>query len=533
MTSRIAAIAVAVLALVLSVVAIAAYRADLAQREVVRAFFTEYTHDVRRPLVADTIDYAPRADWLAGIAADAVLQDVYGAVDLDELEPDVRQAWIEIVARTTDEAREVRGILLDALRTRPGWALHAGGLGQIEYTLTRADAEEGKWRRPVAFATSASPGSDALAVFLAAGDMEQAAFRGRELTPTQRASMTRAFQNAAFLQAALPTAVALVGTEDALALVPDEPQPLRTAFSHFVREGEVTTAASILSRWQKAEWASRAAEMEEIESLASLGDRTRILGAVRQWASRHPAREFGSRASAQLVRLLELWPDDDPGQWRRDPRGEIVRVLLALDGRAPELGEAVLGAVRQLDGTPETVRAEALLAAGRIEDAERFARQSDTAGTLSWTDFWAHVAIAWTARGDEERARDALAEINPVAREECEARLARGVGELGDPPLRFSRAGDLPVCIGPSEERDLVVRAATESPALLAIGWNGTAESWPLVDSGTAVRIPLGDRRGREILTVRTIAGSVDGLEAAWVARSGEREPQIAQIDAD
>ncbi len=515
----------------LAAVAIATYALDQSDRAKIATFFADYTHTLRRPLVAETVRYAPRADWLGGIVADAVLNDVYGEINLNDVDPEQREAWLAILPRVDDELEKSRAILLGSFRSRPGWAMHLASIGRIEYTLQRRggapDAE--KWRNALDYAAASAPGALSIPIFQAAGEMELAALGAMRLGEGQAETIRRAFADPGFLQTALPTAIALLGTDGAIEIVPDEPRPLRRAFDYLAAQGDVLRAAGVWNRWETAERKAREQELREIERVAELGDRPRLMRLIRAWTAAHSPRDFGDEGARQLVRLLAVWPADDPGTWRGDPRADAVRVLLKRDpGAGSETGRAIWRGTRPLDGAPESLRAEAMAAGGLLDDAERLALNSQTAGSFEWTGFWVAAARAWLRRGDAGRARSALANIAPSARGECDVVLAhataaergarseaaaRPVGP-GATRLSFSRDGSLPLCLDGSNE-SLTVHVDAAAPTLLAWGWNGTRDATLLARPGAAIPIALDGRIGREIVTIRPLAGPRPLLSAA------------------
>ncbi len=479
-----------------------------------------------------TVDLAPRGDWLGGIAADAVLDDVYGEVDLGEASPEARQAWMELLPRIDSELEASREVLLDSLRSRPGWAMHLASLGQVEYSLQarqQGELEPDRWRHPLSFAAGGAPGSDVVSIFRAATEIELAIAGRVGLGEPEKRTIERSFRDPAFLQAAFPATVALLGIDQALRIVPEEPRPLQRAFDHLAAGDDVRRAAAVWKRFEKAEWSARGSELREAERVATLGDRTRLARLVKSWASAHSPTDFGEKGSAQLVRLLQIWPLGDPGMWRRDPRTSMVAALLTNDleiGGAT--GKAIWRAAIPLEGMPEPIRAIAMSASGMIEEAQRFALRSGSAGTLEWTPFWGAVAREWLRRGDRERAAFALKQIPPAARDACDVLLVRrglaAEAELHAVETMIDRAreqsgsqstsrGSLPLCLR-ENDRLLVADLHVTEPALLELLWDGIRYETIFVTTSGQLRIPIGNRRGRSIFALRAIDGETPSFSA-------------------
>src|ERR1700741_5244317 len=95
------------------------FRNDLREREPARRHAAAFGLQQRRPEVVSSVDLAISPDWAAEIVGDAALRDTFEGVDLSNLAPEARIAWIESAARVDDEVRSARGLLLDAIAARP------------------------------------------------------------------------------------------------------------------------------------------------------------------------------------------------------------------------------------------------------------------------------------------------------------------------------------------------------------------------------------------------------------------------------
>src|ERR1700732_1501688 len=99
------------------------YRDDLREREPARRHVAAFALQPRRPQVVSSVALALSPDWAAELVGDAALRDAFEGIDLTNLPPEARIAWIESAPRLDDEVRSARVLLLDAIAARPGWPL--------------------------------------------------------------------------------------------------------------------------------------------------------------------------------------------------------------------------------------------------------------------------------------------------------------------------------------------------------------------------------------------------------------------------
>ena len=136
------------------------YERDLRDREPTHRHVVAFGLDRRHPEVVGSVSLALSADWASELVADSALRDTFGGVDLTNLAPEARIAWIESVSHIEDELRSARGLLLDAVAARPGWPLHQSMLGQVilaENHQTGEPVANDLWLLPLSNAADGAP----------------------------------------------------------------------------------------------------------------------------------------------------------------------------------------------------------------------------------------------------------------------------------------------------------------------------------------------------------------------------------------
>ena len=515
----------------------------------VEPFVRKFGLDVRRPGLLEQTSLEPSPDFAAMVVADSVVRDELGTVNLTGLRPEERDAWLASVVHRDEEVSEALTLMLRAMASNPGWAFHRLFVGELSFLNERrkpggAGASPQRWLVPLRQATAMAPGLDPAFSFMGEVMLESWKALDEPARSEARRVLRRAFLDQRALAAVFANAVSVLGRDEALALVPDEPAALTVALAEMVRIGDVPAAARMAGLWEAAELKSRRLDLEKLERRAGMGDLDGVRAGCRAWASAHKVLDFDtSETRKQMARILELWPDDVRGAWRGDPRGEMVRYFL--DGRAGDAPRAAMArAVGALTGVPDTARARvALLASDRYE-MESVVRSSAGAGSLEWTPFFVEKARAELRDGRPDEALRSLESVAAAARGECSVLLARrdaaavlsdAAGREGADRLLVSThrgplgresvspTGAISLCVDPLRDGQgfLEVEVATPAPTLME--WAGNQARWGnrLVEGKAVVRFPLAGFQGRSTFAVGVLAGSP--MLVARLERTGER----------
>jgi len=536
--------AIATAAFALSVVSVARYVRDRADRRSAEEFLKRFDVAARRPADAATVPLAPSADLAANVVADIALSDAHGTHRLDGVSPELRARWLRAMEAIDDELLAARAVTLDAIARRPGWAAHWSMLGMLVYTWQRRQPmlpsaiDVPQWFEPLRLGLQLSPGDGPSATALATAVLEQwpsmpAGIRGQTSPIFSRALIDDQFASAAF-----PIVIQAIGRHEALALLPGEPRTLHAASASLAEQGDVAGAIAIYRKWEIAEWRSRAIDLERLEERARLHDVESLRNMSIDWMTTHSATDFDTPVSYdQLVRVLQLTINDRKGSWRTDPRASVLRFLLnhrMTAGRPARTGietvpggTAVGNAMSALADVPDPIRARARLLAGDLFGAESLLHRSDSAGSFEWTPFLVDLARFRLTLNMPDAARRALDSLAPAAQNECEALLAgmeidRTSGtEATDGPARTLRVAELPdeswhdaevisLCIDPegSSRSYLVTTIEADALSLVSYGWNEGRRASVVVPAGRfRLTVPLAGRWGRNLFFVRTIIG--------------------------
>lgn len=515
-------ITTSLLCLGLASAAIVWYYQDRSLRVPAARFSESFHLAQRRPAHAETLRLAPAADLGYEIAGDVAVQDALGSVRVAELDQETRDLWLQDIGRVEEELQAAELLLLDGVARRPGWAYHRSLLGMIDYIRTEG-SEGTRWLTVLNAARAASPGDLALTRFAAAAVVDT----WTQLSDEERKGSGQIFREAlrepAFVTRHLASLIGLLGSERASALLPDEAPSLGAAVEVHAAAGSAMSTAPLYSRWERAEWLARQAELRTIQQNAAFGDLTRIWYACHEWVNRHPIHSFDHpEGRAQVAEILRMWPAR-PGRWNLDPRAELIRFFM--NGRLTDVRPQVLeNAASALNGVPAPVSARIALAAGDVYSAEGLANSSQASGSLEWTPFFVDLARYHLERGEIPAAEVVTERIAPAARDECDvAVLRRMVAEAaGLPadvgpgtfpqvyPAAFWASGGVPICVDPGENyRDIVVDVEVRGePALLGVGFDGGRARTHLLGRGARrLRLPLEGRSGRHFFTFEAIAG--------------------------
>lgn len=523
----------------LTILSVAHY-ANLKRRRVpVEQFVHRFGLDVRRPGLLEQTRVEPSPDFAATVVADAVERDELGVVNWGELSGEQREAWLASIVERNDELSGALDLALQATAANPGWAFHRLFVGELAHLRDRRTSEGAglhpeRWLVPLRQATAMAPGLDPAFNSLGAALLENWNVLGEADRKETRKVLARAFLDKAFLSWQFVPAMGVLGRDEALALVPDQPAALTVALQGMTRIGDAPRAAWVVGMWENAELKSRREDLAKLERRAQMGDLDGVRAGCRAWAAAHGLWDFDtSETRRQMARVLDLWPDDVRGTWRGDPRGEMVRYFL--DGRTLDvLPSAMERAVGALSGVPETISARVALLASDLYAMEGVLRSSEGVGSLEWTTFFVEKARAELLAGQPDEALRSLGRVATAALGECAVLLARRdvAGALGDAagvddanellrttqrgPLGLdsvSPSGAISLCVDPSLDGagfldvEVEAGAAPGTPTLLE--WAGNQARWGnrLVEGKAVVRFPLAGLQGRSTFVAAALVG--------------------------
>jgi hypothetical protein len=485
---------------------------------------------VRKPQEVDALRREPSSDLAIALAAELTIADAVHAVAIGGLSPSGQRAWIESAARRPRSLAEARGLLLESLRSRPGWTYPRYLLVRLEEIDPAPSNGERGWDLS-GKAVDGLPGLDAAWEAMAARAIDE--WGGIPEAERARASraIARSFENPAFVRATLANGIRAIGWEALVPLLPRGPAALRAVLDELAAARDVDRFGALFPRWVEALRRQRRQDLVRIDQLARRGEIPALGEACRAWASDYPPHEDDDPAGREeAARVLAVWPVSPEGPWDTDARGRIVRFFL--DRSAPEAsGAALSSALAGLTGVPDTIRAEVALLAGDRGTVESILRSSPTLGALEWTHFLARLARHETAAGHFDEARRALARIPAAARDSCEVLIARRelARASGDrlaaddtdlllaaaareeyPAEAWSESRTLSLCNVPglAPGRWLRVRLSLEGPSFLEHGWDGARAGALRLEPGQALRVALPERAGRHSFFVRRLAGS-------------------------
>ncbi|MFA6958498.1 MAG: hypothetical protein WC538_21735 [Thermoanaerobaculia bacterium] len=517
-----------------------AWRDDRTERGKLDAFAARYDFELRRADDVATMRLEPQADLGAVIAASMTLDDVYGSVRLKDLDSATRAAWLRSVATTGNRVDDAIERTLDAIVRRPGWSFHQSMLAQLAYTKSRRESpgavarDAARWELPALAAIRLAPGNLSVRAFLGGAYLET----WDRITTRQlrRDALRAAMRSPAFVERSYGAVASLAGSDEAVALLPNDMPVLRIAFAREAKGGRVDAAAAIRSRLDAAILQSRAEGLERIELLARRRDRYGLATEIPAWLSANRLGEIDTAAARrQVARVAELVPPMRRGRWPDDPRARLLGHLL--DGRASDADGASLARLAEsLSAVPDPVAAAALAEGGEPFAARELLLASDSRGAFEWTPAIVAIARAFLKRGDVARARAILEELAPTARDECDALLVLRDASAGEerealaarlaaaapriyPAGAWSRSGSLALCVEPAtmSRATLHVTMKASQPALVSWGWsNGRAGSF-VVHDAQALDVPLSGFRGRLVFSIRTDAGGPVELGEATI----------------
>ena len=492
------------------------YASDARARTAAHQFVDRYHVAERYPAHAATIALASTADLANEIAADVALQDISGSVDLSRVDAALRQLWISSVARFDDELADARGLLVEAVRLRPGWAFNRALLGELEFLRARRQmalpgATE-RWFVPLRSAMSDSPGEESFASFAGSALLEAWPYVGATHRGETMPIFRRALRDPQFVQRSYLLLIDVAGHDAVFAALPESAPSIRFAIDAEAEVGDVDAVARLFPRWERVEWKARVDDLAAVRERERLADLPGAKGKAILWLTRHAIHDFDTPAGwRQLSELLAAWPHE-PGTWRSDPRADIIQFLL--EGRTRGVdGRAIRDAAALLAEVPPAVAARAALLAGDRFNAERIARGSATTGSFEWTDFYVDLAMERLAAGDRTEAAAALALVAPAARGECDVAIARAAidgrtsaAATTDPVASWTGLR-VPLCLA---RNGRVVEALVDaaSPAVVSFGWDdGRYGTLRLKAGANRIPIPTDGRAGRHVFFLRRVTG--------------------------
>lgn len=296
---------------------IAAYVADERSRIPASQFTQEFTINLRRPDIVSSLRYAPSGDFASDLVADSTLRDVVIPVKLRDLTPRMRAAWLDAVARYDDQMSRASGLMLDAIRERPGWPYHQSLLGQLVYTRDARRLSPDlvrryqQWEVPLSAAATSAETDDSLWQSLALAYLQTWPDLHIVHERAAPAVLRRAFADADFVGSAFGNVIEILGGERAVNVLPDRAAPLREAFLHVARTGDLNLAWQISQRWERAEMREQAIDAGDIERIATREVPSQVALRCRIWVAHHADSLFAASSMPAATRVLQLWPADD------------------------------------------------------------------------------------------------------------------------------------------------------------------------------------------------------------------------------
>ena len=488
--------------------AILFYRQDVAARKPVTDHVQKFQLELRRPDVATTVDYAPAADWGADIVADSSIRDVYEPADLSHATAEERAAWIRSITYLSDELHSSRDLLLDAIDRRPGWPFHESLLGQVVLAAETRDrtpelfSHSERWSRPLLIAAQSAPGATSVWQALAVGYIQTWAQLGDSHRPTSSLVLRNAFADPDFVRVVFPSVAAVVGPEIATHDLPESAKPLLVASDYFAKQNDIDWAWTLRQRWERAEWAARARDLEEIQRYASRGDVQETRRHCERWLALHSVWDFDSPAAhAQALRVLTLWPGGSVGSWRTDRFADVVRYLLSRNQDVNSDAPVLLRTAELFSDVPPATLAQIRLTAGDVAGAERLARSADDAGTLEWSSYLLMLARRQIVAKQLNEANLTLNRLPAAAQQTREALKARAdiavargnsrsPSESDSTPLTGC-GRDVRMSLGRRDWPSVEVRFRNATPAIVDIGINDARSASVRTDRVSAVGFRL------------------------------------------
>jgi hypothetical protein len=507
----------ALVSLALVCVSVTVFRADLRTREPLEQFVRQFQFDVRRPDVAESVALTPSFDVGADLIGDYAVADAIVPVKLRDVTAEARQAWIEMPGTIGEELDSARELMLDSIASRPGWPYHQSILGQIVYTnaarvlspdiVRRSDL----WSRPLQSAARAASADGRLWQTLALGYLQTWPDLSAKHERVGPEAFRRAFEDPIFMREAFGPALDILGTERAVAALPDRAVSLKHAFTTLAKRGQVDYAWTVYKRWESREWSEREADLKTIEFHVQRGDTDIVRGLCEKWASAHSVWDWDSKAGQrQVARLLQAWPAGKVGTWQQDPRGDAIRYFLS-DRYLSAPAAGIARAVDSLTNVPLTVHAQTLIVAGDVWRAESLDRTAADESYFARVPYLVQLARHELDHGTPERAAAVVARIPDAAREECAVRALRE--EIARHQTRpAAHAEPIPVVMAIGSERilcndnasPLEIRVTSDLRGIVEIRRNGARVTTVLTSPGQALSVKTANGAGTQFINVRS-----------------------------
>lgn len=531
--SRLPRTLAALVCLGLAAVSILSFRWHLSERASSKAFVKRFALDLRRADEIGAMAFEPEPDLAASIAVNAALRDAAAPLP----------SALGLGARE-EEVAAARDLVLDALAKRPGWAYHRFLLGQLAYeTGGPKRAAEGweTWATPLRLAAAGAPGLDATWSALGKIHLEN----WQELSSAQRSEalpvLRRALKDSRFVSSQFLAVSQAVGRDEAMKLLPENPELLGAAADALSSRGDLAAAATMLGRQEAAQRKARADQLRRIEARFRSRDRGGLQAGCLDWATENPVSELDDPAGrAQAARVLELWPGDRGGPWETDPRADLVRFFL--DGRESAVSAVTLSrTLDALSDVPDHVTARVRLRAGDVAGAQELADRPQNQGGAEWTLYYADLARLLLRQGHAREARGALDRFSLADRDDCDALLARrdvarALGDLAEQALVGQRlvamrssprrrdpvpgGARLSICVDPelADSSSLDLKLLPQGPSVVRYGWGSGREGVLFLQNERMVQVRLAGLSGARDLTVQSVAGAAVRASASLVA---------------
>ena len=480
--------------------------------------------------------FESESDLAAAIAVRAALSDT-----------DASPPSVPGVRAREEEIAAARDLALDAAATRPGWAYHRFLLGRLDVWgrgIARepsAPAIRDTWATPLRLAAVGAPGVDEIWSALGQTYLEN----WQKLSSSQRSEaipvLRRALQDPRFVSARFLALSAAVGRDEAMGLLPENPDLLRAAADSFSLQGDLTAVAALLGRLDTAERKARATDLARIEGRFRARDQNGLRTACADWAAEHPTSELDDPAGrAQAARVLELWPGDRGGPWEGDPRADLVRFFL--DGRESAVSAAnSLADARRALGRPGSRRRPREASGGRRRGRRGAGRPSTEPGRSRVDSVLRGPGPAPPEAGTSSRGARSARSVGArrPRRLRCAARAARRCASVGRPGRALHRRPtargleELAASAGFLARRRHVVdlrrpRAGGQSESGSEAGlerprhrplWLGSRPRGDdFLQNESVVSVPLAGLSGGRDLTVQSVAGAAVQASASAVA---------------
>jgi hypothetical protein len=514
--------------------AIAFYWEDQAARRPIERHINQFELQQRRPDVVKTVGYAPSADWAADIVADAAARDAYEPIDLSHATPEERAAWIRSMMHLSDELHSARDVLLGAIRRRPGWPFHYSLLGQVVLTADTRDLnpeltrQSARWSRPLLIAANAAPGATSLWQQLAVGYVQTWPALASVHGETASIVLRNAFVDPEFVRLAFPMVAQVMGPSTATRDLPESPKSLLVASDYFAQKSDIPSAWELRLRWERAEWAERVLDLEQIQKYSSRGDIDETRNHCERWLAQHSVWDFDSAsAHAQALRLLALWPGGSVGPWRTDRFADVVRYLLTRNEDFTPNAGVLLRVLDSFSDVPPTTLAQVRLAAGDVAGAERIARSADDAGSLEWSPYLLMLARRQLVAKQLNEADLTLTRLPAAAlrtrgalKVRSDIATARGSAPAALPEdqqesLALSSCGrDARMSLGGRDWQTIRVQLRSDHPLIADVGMNDARSASLLVENRREIDFRLMGY-AEHTFWMKTIAG--DGAVCAEI----------------